>query len=131
MDELLYFQGSDGVEHALAGQVQPFALFDGNAVTVSVQNASMVGVAIIRQPAGAAAGDYQITLPFTVTGALGVMPAPSNGKWPRAVLSGGTDGVITADIVGSSFPYTQVRVRSKDHLGVAANCTFYLTFDPF
>lgn len=131
-DELLYFQGSDGVEHPLAGQVQPFAQIDGTAGNAfTFQNAGFASV--IRTPAGDPAGDYTMTLTAPVTGTIVAPPGASSGRFPVVLAVTGASNPVTgsAEIVGAAFPYTQIRVRTRDKTFTAVDCFALVSLVPF
>lgn len=114
-----------------ATQVQPFGAFEGSGPSVTFANAGIDASApIIRTPSGDANGDYTITLAAAVTGTIATFPSPSNGKYPIAFVND-TTLRCSASIVGSSFPYTQVRVRIKDDAGVATDSYFSMMLIAF
>lgn len=81
-DKLLYFMGSDGVEHALAGQVEAGALIKGSDGTI------LAGGAGIAQVARNGVGNITVTLSVATTG----------NRMPRATAMDTTFANVVCDL---------------------------------
>lgn len=132
-DELLYFQGSDGVEHALAGQTLPLCSVDGTGPTFDLQNGGFTSVVRVG---GEPAGVYDVTLAAGRT-LSGTLPSPAHGVIPYILTMSGVTNPVQADVkivgfVGTlPYTYTVVRVTLKDASNTKVDGFFTLGFHSF
>jgi len=130
-DNNLYSKDAGGTERVMAAQGQPLCIVDGTTPAFLAVNAGWTSV--IRTPAGDPAGDYTVTLAAPVTGTIVAPPGISTGRIPYLLHFAGAASPITgsAEIVGGTFPFTQIRVRLKDNTFTGVDGYFTLTLMAF